>query len=194
MAAVQITAGSKFKRGNFRRITALTPQDNLELTVKRIENKHEAFLCCDDHCLMFGPDGKKSLDNLSQNIRICQEKLLYRSNDERKRIVFDVLKWGYKGVGDKGSAKNLEYRIVPGGPIVCRQAFVTAYDLSDHVLRELTGNLKQNEERPAVRSAPADPVLSNISYDYITVFNATMNGWFKIPLTERAAKGSHSYS
>ena len=75
-------------------------------------------------------------------VQTCQKRLEHLSRKEKMDFIRTEIGKGFKGV-TAGGHINLELTLVPGGPIVCVQAFMNCYDIGHTTFKKLCKHVKQ---------------------------------------------------
>lgn len=103
-------------------------------------------ICCENMC-MFNSNSheviapkdlyRRALDQ----IRDCQRRLMHLSKRERYNFIRNEVDKAFKGV-TLGGHIILELTVVPGGPIVCNQAFRNIYDIGYTTFKKICKEVK----------------------------------------------------
>ena len=110
-------------------------------------------MCCEKMC-MFNlksdelHDPKEIYFRALDQVHTCQKRLEHLSRKEKNNFIRDEIGKGFKGVSSGGQI-ILELTLVPGGPIVCGQAFRNCYDIGYTTFKKLCKNVKNGQSSSA---------------------------------------------
>ena len=136
-------------------------------------------VCCQKMC-MFNLKSDEAIDpskiyfRALDQVHTCQKKLELLSKKEKKNFIRTEMDKGFKGV-TAGGHIILELALVPGGQIVCGQAFRNCYDIGYTTFKRLCQDIKKGH----VGSAP-DLTSKNFRAEALKRRESTTD-YFKIP-------------